>query len=105
MKTTRLHITLVAIPLLDEFECNKAISIFQEFKSSVLKPILDKLKSELKVQLVGVHCMQSDPAKAHVVYAKVENEVLQEIANKITAVFASEGDLFSNYFKSFIFKK
>lgn len=87
-----LHLTLAVFPLLDEAEKGKAIEIFLECKQLIL-PHLKKSKDQLRLELVGVDSMEdfTDDSQVHVLYAKVQHEGLQEIANIFSARFAEEG--------------
>jgi activating signal cointegrator complex subunit 1 len=89
-KPEKFHITLVMLSL-DQAEktSEAATECLQKFKDEVIDPILNG--QPLVLHLKGVDIMNKNPEKAGVVFAKIESEKLQEIADKLAHHFAAEG--------------
>lgn len=85
----KLHLTVVVMVLLDDQDRNRAAELLQQCKTDIVDPILQG--NPLKLEISGIEIMNDDPSSVHVLYAKVFNEKLQEIVNRIAAFFKEQG--------------
>ncbi|KAG4080006.1 hypothetical protein HA402_006318 [Bradysia odoriphaga] len=90
MKPEKLHITFGVMRLNDDESRSKAQHILTDCVEKIIRPIKDKYeKVEFTAQ--GLELMKGKPTKAKVVYAQIESESLQQIANAITKSFNESG--------------
>ncbi|XP_037029866.1 uncharacterized protein LOC119069812 isoform X2 [Bradysia coprophila] len=90
MKPEKLHITFGVMRLNDDESRSKAQHILTDCVEKMIRPIKDKYgKVEFTAQ--GLELMKGKPTKAKVVYAQIESESLQQIANAITKSFVESG--------------
>jgi activating signal cointegrator complex subunit 1 len=88
-KPEKLHLTIAMLVLLDNQDRAIAAEYLQDCKEMIIDPILQG--GPLKVKLSGLNYMNDDPSAVDVLYAKVNSEQLQEIANAIAEYFSSRG--------------
>lgn len=80
-KPEKLHFTLEVVVLLDEIDRTLATSVLNECKSVVIDPILNG--QPLRLTVAGLNTFNDDPSAVNVLYANVESEYLQQIADGI----------------------
>lgn len=80
-KPEKLHFTLEVLVLLDEIDRTLATSVLNECKS-VIDPILNG--QPMRLNMVGLNIFNDDPSAVNVLYANVESEHLQQIADGIS---------------------
>nr|XP_039265936.1 activating signal cointegrator 1 complex subunit 1-like [Styela clava] len=87
----KLHLTITTLILLDESECERAVNVLQEIKTS--KILINCDRKRICVQ--GIEYMNDDPQAIDVLYAKVscpdDPNFLQELADHIVSEFDSAG--------------
>ncbi|XP_018562630.1 activating signal cointegrator 1 complex subunit 1-like [Anoplophora glabripennis] len=92
----KLHLTIIVFALSDEREKAEAVKALEEYKDTVLCPLLEKT-GPLRLRVEGIDCMQSNYKKTDVLFANVKiiNETdegnLQKIANDIANHFYEKG--------------
>lgn len=88
----KLHLTVVALTLLDEREREKAAAVLQKFKEDVRVHLDSK---PLTVLVKGIEYMNDDPSEVDILYAKVtdsdEEEKLQVLADALLQKFEATG--------------
>lgn len=88
-KAEKLHLTIVMLVLLDNQDRAIAAEYLQDCKEMIIEPVLKN--QPLNVKLVGLDYMNDDPSCVDVLYAKVQSDELQEIANGVAEYFANRG--------------
>lgn len=76
-----------------------AAQLLQECKSTIIDPIRRE-NEELIVKINGVQYMNDDPTAVNVLYAGVECEPLQKMANQIADYFANHGMRMANKYEN-----
>lgn len=87
----KIHLTIGALVLLDNSECDKAVELMQRMgKSSIFKEAMS-----MHVQVCGIEYMNDDPQMVDVLYAKVrcaeKPGFLQKLADYIVSEFVQAG--------------
>ncbi|XP_015191334.1 PREDICTED: activating signal cointegrator 1 complex subunit 1-like [Polistes dominula] len=90
-KASKLHLTLGMLTLLDEGERKQAVQTLMDCKQHVIDPFIEQ-HGLFTIQIKGVDCMNDDPSAVKVLYGIVltENDVLQELSNRIVDYFAEK---------------
>ncbi|KAJ8935076.1 hypothetical protein NQ314_013021 [Rhamnusium bicolor] len=92
----KLHLTVIVFALTDEREKLEAINTLEEYKTTVLCPLLEGT-GPLKIHVAGIECMNDNYRNADILYAnaKIINETeevnLQKIVNDISNYFYERG--------------
>ncbi|KAJ8916247.1 hypothetical protein NQ315_016387 [Exocentrus adspersus] len=92
----KLHLTVIVFALSDDREKAEAIAALEEYRNTVLSPLLEKT-GPLKLRVEGIDYMQSNYKKTDVLYANVKiiNETeevnFQKIVNDIADYFYERG--------------
>ncbi|CAG9838644.1 unnamed protein product [Diabrotica balteata] len=95
-KSLKLHLTIDIFVLLNEREKKEAVQALEDYKESVLKPMIEK-SGPLKIHVAGIECMNNDYENVHILYAKAKilNETgemtLQTLANGLSVHFYERG--------------
>ncbi|KAF7723840.1 activating signal cointegrator 1 complex subunit [Apophysomyces ossiformis] len=76
-----LHITLAVLKLFEPSDVESALEFLQQECPKVVQSVLNDVP--LSVYLKDLAIMQSDPAAAHVLYVKAEDETLTTLGNAI----------------------
>jgi len=101
---TLLHLTVGVLALMDDYEREKAKTLLQECKESVIRPILGTEPLQIKIQ--GLEIMNDDPAEVDVIYAKIQSEdvsgnndddALQKISDGLVQKFVAAGLMAKQY--------
>lgn len=87
----KIHLTIGALVLLDNSECDKAVEVMQQIqKSNIFKEA-----TATHVQVCGIEYMNDDPQMVDVLYAKVQcvekPGFLQKLADYIVSEFVQAG--------------
>lgn len=88
-KPEKLHLTIAMLVLLDNQDRAMAAEYLRDCKEFIIDPVIQS--KQLKVKVSGLDYMNDDPSAVDVLYAKVESDELQEIANGISEYFSSRG--------------
>ncbi|PIK51488.1 putative activating signal cointegrator 1 complex subunit 1-like [Apostichopus japonicus] len=92
-KPCKLHLTITTLVLLSKMEVMKAKELLQICQKEVVEPILQG--ERLDVDVRGLECMNDEPGKVRVLYAKVEprnkTNKLQLIADGLMERFRAAG--------------
>ncbi|XP_053685087.1 activating signal cointegrator 1 complex subunit 1 [Sabethes cyaneus] len=86
----KLHMTLFTMSLMDNEDRSQAALLLQECRETVIDPILANYGS-IEIRIRGLEYMNDDPHAVDVLYAKVESEALQQIADELMQRFVSSG--------------
>uniref|UniRef100_A0A6P7G360 Activating signal cointegrator 1 complex subunit 1-like isoform X2 n=1 Tax=Diabrotica virgifera virgifera TaxID=50390 RepID=A0A6P7G360_DIAVI len=95
-KPLRLHLTIDIFVLLNEREKKEAVQALEDYKESVLKPMIEK-SGPLKIHVAGIECMNNDYENVHILYAKAkivdetDEMTLQTLANGLSVHFYERG--------------
>ncbi|KAK7601474.1 hypothetical protein V9T40_008915 [Parthenolecanium corni] len=91
LKPEKLHLTVVVMTLVDNFERHVAINTLHRFKESYFDSA--HLNEPIKIRVQGLEIMNDDPSDARVLYAKVsaENNSLQQLVDDIAKFFSTAG--------------
>ncbi|RWS28813.1 activating signal cointegrator 1 complex subunit 1-like protein [Leptotrombidium deliense] len=83
----KIHLTFGILVLMTDEERTKAARLLQQCREEIVKPFLEN--RSLVVDVKGIDVMHRDASKAHVLYAKIQdNGLLQTIANQIVDRFS-----------------
>jgi len=95
----KLHLTMGVMVLMSEKEIERAAAVLQELQGEIQSNFINQ--EPLKVILEGVDCMNNDPSKVVVLYAKVKladgTDRLQRMADHIVEKFVSVGLMRKEY--------
>lgn len=89
-RVDKLHLTLCTMSLMDNEDRSLAAQLLVECHEMIIQPILDNFGS-VEIRLCGLEYMNDDPHAVDVLYAKVESEPLQQIADKVMEYFVDNG--------------
>lgn len=91
-KEGRLHLTLDVLWLFDEDEKINAVEILNSCKTEIIQPFIEK-NGPITIEAKGVTCMNNDPTKVNILYARIVDEqgLLQELSDNIVEYFADKG--------------
>ncbi|KAH9527064.1 activating signal cointegrator 1 complex subunit [Dermatophagoides farinae] len=89
----KLHMTISCLSLDDQQRLTMARELFTKQCSDYVEKFPEILDN--KIQIKGVDIMNENPRKTNVLYAKIENENLQNFANNIADVMVSNGFLYT----------
>ena len=87
----KLHLTFTILVLLNEEERQQASDLFSKCYSDIVKPVIDI--APLHFEIKGVDIMQKNPKRTDVLYAKINHDKVQTIADKIVEEFEKNGFL------------
>ncbi|XP_064640403.1 activating signal cointegrator 1 complex subunit 1-like isoform X2 [Lineus longissimus] len=91
--SSKLHLTLGTLVLLDDAEVQQAEELLQECKQDLIGPV--SKDEPLKVYIQGLEYMNDDPNAVDVLYAKVEledeSDRLQILCDRLVDKFVSSG--------------
>ncbi|XP_031620842.1 uncharacterized protein LOC116339226 isoform X2 [Contarinia nasturtii] len=90
MKQKKLHITFGVMLLTDADNHNRAKQILNDCHENIVKPVISNY-GKITINVHGLEIMKGNPNKARVVYAKIESEALQKVADGITTAFIDAG--------------
>ncbi|XP_015114091.1 activating signal cointegrator 1 complex subunit 1 [Diachasma alloeum] len=94
----KLHLTVGMLLLLDDEEKRKAAETLEKCVEDVVQPILTRETEPIRLKIEGLECMNSNPAKASILYGRVEeNRILQELVDKVFGYFIEKGLMKSQY--------
>ncbi|XP_055700730.1 activating signal cointegrator 1 complex subunit 1 [Phlebotomus papatasi] len=82
----KLHLTLTTMVLMDDQERKLAKNILHDEEDNI-KAILAEFGGKAEVQIEGLDSMTDDPQATKVLYAKVQSEALQRIADHFECVY------------------
>ncbi|XP_059612877.1 activating signal cointegrator 1 complex subunit 1-like [Phlebotomus argentipes] len=85
----KLHLTLTVMVLMNEDEVTKARELLHG-EQDAIQAILVDFGGKAEITIQGVDIMNSNPERTRVVYAKIQSEALQKIANHVEAVFGEK---------------
>ncbi|XP_029733477.2 activating signal cointegrator 1 complex subunit 1 [Aedes albopictus] len=89
-KPEKLHLTLCMMSLMDNVDRAHAAQLLQDCRESIIKITLAEF-GPIEVHLRGLAYMNDDPSSVDVLYAKVESEPLQRIADQLMEYFIANG--------------
>ncbi|XP_065086622.1 activating signal cointegrator 1 complex subunit 1 [Ochlerotatus camptorhynchus] len=89
-KPEKLHLTLCMMSLMDNVDRTHAAQLLQDCRESIIELTLAEF-GPIEVRLRGLQYMNDDPSAVDVLYAKVESEPLQRIADQIMEYFIANG--------------
>ncbi|XP_055531299.1 activating signal cointegrator 1 complex subunit 1 [Wyeomyia smithii] len=95
-KPDKLHLTLFTISLMDNEDRSQAALLLQQCRETIIDPILASYGS-IEIRLRGLEYMNDDPHAVDVLYAKVESEPLQQIADQLMLRFIASGFVQEKY--------
>ena len=97
----KLHMTISCLSLEDDKRLTDAREIFRKQCSDYIEKFNNVNNFERRLQIKAIDIMNDNPRRTNVLYAKIENDNLQNLANHIANVMASNeflysGDKFAN---------
>ncbi|XP_058836036.1 activating signal cointegrator 1 complex subunit 1 [Topomyia yanbarensis] len=95
-KVDKLHLTLCTMSLMDNDDRSRAAQLLQDCREMIIGPILANFGS-VEIRLRGLEYMNDDPRAVDVLYASVESEALQQIADQVMEYFVENGLLQKKY--------
>ena len=90
----KLHLTISVLSLETETKISQAKEAFKIECERVFKEFEANLK--MPIQIKGLGIMNNDPTKTNVLYAKIENYTIQQVANRINEQMKQNGFLFKD---------
>ncbi|XP_055320542.1 activating signal cointegrator 1 complex subunit 1-like isoform X2 [Sitodiplosis mosellana] len=90
MRPEKLHLTFGVMCLAEDENCQRAKLLLADCLEKIVEPIKTEY-GKIEMNIRGVEIIKGRPNKARVVYAKVESEPLQKIANGIAKSFVDAG--------------
>ncbi|XP_031620944.1 uncharacterized protein LOC116339292 [Contarinia nasturtii] len=90
MRQKKLHITFGMMLLKNADDHNRAIQILNDCNENIVKPVISNY-GKITINVHGLDVMNRNRKKARVVYAKIESEALQKVADGITRAFIDAG--------------
>lgn len=85
----KLHVTFNTMPLLDEQDRAKAVEVFHKFHEEHIKD--NPRFKDIPVTIKGLNSFQANKLhKCHVLYAEVDSDPLQELANVLYEKFIKQ---------------
>ena len=88
--SSRLHLTIGVMALMDDREREKATALLYEAKS-------DLVKAPFEIAVEGLEIMNDDAEETKVLYVKVKSDTLQRIADGLVDKFVASGLMFRRY--------
>uniref|UniRef100_F1L794 Activating signal cointegrator 1 complex subunit 1 n=2 Tax=Ascaris TaxID=6251 RepID=F1L794_ASCSU len=85
----KLHLTIVMLSLLDDDDMQLATECLERVVSDNVRKILDG--KPLEVEVKGLQCMNDNPTKVRVLYAKAFSEKLDELMNTVADAMGDTG--------------
>lgn len=97
LKSSRIHLTLGTLVLMDKREKDDAINLLSECKRTFIKELLND--KPLQIHLKGLEYMNDDPSSVDVLYIKVKSvvsvdgadDLIQVISEKVVEKFLNAG--------------
>lgn len=92
----KLHMTIATLTLLDNVDRAQAGQFLIDCEEQIVKKIINDY-GPLEVEMRGLEIMNDDPSATSVLYAQVDCEPLQVIADKIYEYFVAQGVMQKKY--------
>ncbi|XP_055631759.1 activating signal cointegrator 1 complex subunit 1 [Toxorhynchites rutilus septentrionalis] len=89
-RVDKLHLTLCTMSLMDNEDRSHAAQLLQECRETIIEPILADFGA-VEIRVRGLEYMNDDPHAVDVLYANVESEALQQIADQMMEYFVANG--------------
>ncbi|XP_058463282.1 activating signal cointegrator 1 complex subunit 1 [Malaya genurostris] len=89
-KAEKLHLTLCTMSLMDNEDRSLAAQLLQNCHETIIRPVVEEFGS-VTLQLRALEYMNDDPRAVDVLYASVESDALQRIADQMMELFVANG--------------
>ncbi|EDS29240.1 conserved hypothetical protein [Culex quinquefasciatus] len=89
-RVEKLHLTLCTLSLMDNEDRARAAQLLRDCQETIVGPILEEY-GPIEIRLAGLEYMNDDPHAVDVLYAKVESDVLQQVADRTMEYFVANG--------------
>lgn len=86
----KLHLTIGPMALMDNHDRMRAGKLLRDSKQTIVQPIVDKF-GPIEMHVIGLDYMNDDPSEVNVLYARIESDGLQLIADRLVDAFVVAG--------------